>query len=90
MTKTILITGATSGIGEAVARAYAANSWTVVMVGTRATATGDAQAADLGSNAHYRQCDVSDETAVRRLAESVAADFGGIDVLVNSAGIYRG
>lgn len=81
--KTILITGASSGIGEATARHFQANGWSVV-----ATMRNPDNASDLAGleNVHVAQLDVTDPSSI---AEAVAAGidrFGKIDVLLNNAG----
>ncbi|MCA0328251.1 MAG: SDR family oxidoreductase [Proteobacteria bacterium] len=81
-----LVTGGAQGIGEACARRFAREGAKVVIADV-ANARGQALAAELG--ARYVHCDVGDKAQVDALvAESVAA-LGGIDVLVNNAGIFR-
>lgn len=81
-----LVTGGAQGIGEACARRFAREGAKVVIADV-ADARGQALAAELG--ARYVHCDVGDKAQVDALvAESVAA-LGGIDVLVNNAGIFR-
>jgi uncharacterized protein len=86
--RTVLITGASSGIGEAVARAAHARGATVLLV-ARGETKLKALAAELGIRAHVYACDVGDPEAVGRLAESVRADGRSVDVLVNNAGSGR-
>jgi short-subunit dehydrogenase len=86
--RTVLITGASSGIGEAVARAAHARGATVLLV-ARGETKLKALAAELGIRAHVYACDVGDPEAVGRLAESVRADGRAVDVLVNNAGSGR-
>ena len=81
-----LVTGGAQGIGEACARRFAREGAKVVIADV-ADARGQALAAELG--ARYVHCDVGDKAQVDALvAESVAA-LGGIDVLVNNAGIFK-
>src|SRR3954466_7772388 len=86
--RTVLITGASSGIGEAVARAAHARGATVLLV-----ARGETRlkwlAAELGLRAHAYPCDVGDPAAIGELAASVHADGFAVDVLVNNAGSGR-
>lgn len=91
--KVALITGATRGIGLAIANAMAREGATVVITGRSAPETGDAVAQEIaqahGVAASYKQCDVSDFTAVDRMVKEVIKEQGGIDILVNNAGITR-
>lgn len=82
-TRTAVITGASSGIGEATARALAATH-RVALVARRGDAL-TALAKEIG-HARAHVCDLTDRGAVAQLAASIAEDFGEIDVLVNAAG----
>lgn len=84
--KIALVTGAAGVLGEAVCRGLHADGLEVVLVDLDA-ARLEAIAASLGSRAHARACDVSDSDAVEALCTEVATTLGGIDVLVNNAGI---
>jgi 3-oxoacyl-[acyl-carrier protein] reductase len=86
--KTALITGASGGIGGAIAQALHAAGATVALSGTR-TAPLEALAADLGSRAHVLTCDLSDPASVEGLPKSAAVAMGSVDILVNNAGITR-
>jgi len=86
--KTALITGASGGIGGAIAQALHAAGATVALSGTR-TAPLEALAAELGSRAHVLTCDLSDPASVEALPKSAAAAMGSVDILVNNAGITR-
>jgi NAD(P)-dependent dehydrogenase (short-subunit alcohol dehydrogenase family) len=86
--KRILLTGASSGIGEAAAVKFADLGATVVIAARRADLL-DAVAArigEAGGNAIARPCDLSDLDAVDELAAEVEAELGGIDILINNAG----
>ena len=86
--KTALVTGASGGIGEAVARALHARGATVVLHGTRAEKL-EALKQQLGERAFALAVDLSDRDAVAGLIE-VATDLAGpISILVNNAGITR-
>ncbi|WP_207001249.1 SDR family oxidoreductase [Trinickia mobilis] len=90
MTKTVLITGASRGIGRATARLLGAQGWAVgVNYATHRAAADDAAAevVHAGGQACVVQGDVADEAAVIAMFDAVAAAFGRIDALVNNAGI---
>jgi 3-oxoacyl-[acyl-carrier protein] reductase len=86
--KTALVTGASGGIGGAIAAALHAAGATVALSGTR-TAPLEALAADLGSRVHVLTCDLSDPASVEALPKAAAAAMGSVDILVNNAGITR-
>jgi len=86
--KTALVTGASGGIGEAVARALHAQGATVVLHGTRAEKL-EALQKDLGARAFALAVDLSDRDAVAGLVDAASALAGPISVLVNNAGITR-
>jgi len=86
--KRALITGASGGIGAAVARALHGAGATVALSGTRAGPLGDL-ADSLGSRAQVVVADLSDPQAVEGLARDAQAVLGGLDILVNNAGITR-
>lgn len=77
-----VVTGGASGIGLATARLLASRGATVAALDL----TPDALPADL-ERVHGYRCDVSDDQSVRAAVDAVARDLGGIDVLVNNAGI---
>lgn len=83
--KRIFVTGGASGIGAAVCEAFAAKGAILAVVDL----DGDAAAAKAKTfdNAHAYACDVSDAAAVARTVDSAVADLGGLDILVNCAGI---
>jgi 3-oxoacyl-[acyl-carrier protein] reductase len=83
-----LVTGATGGIGEAIARALHAQGAIVGIHGTRAEKLAEL-AAELGPNVHVLPANLADREAVKALAEKAEADMGGVDILVNNAGITR-
>ncbi|TCM18746.1 serine 3-dehydrogenase [Novosphingobium sp. PhB165] len=88
--KTALVTGATSGIGEACARAFVAAGWRVVGTGRRAERL-DALKAELGADKfHAAVFDVRDEAARDAALAALPAEFAGIDCLVNNAGLALG
>jgi serine 3-dehydrogenase len=90
MTKTVLITGATSGIGEAAARAFAAAGWRVIATGRRAERL-DALVASLGPDrVHPAAFDARDETARDAALAALPQGFRDIDLLINNAGLALG
>lgn len=90
MTKTVLITGATAGIGEASARAFANAGWRVIATGRRAERL-EALAASLGADrVHPAAFDVCDEAARDAALAALPDRFGDIDLLINNAGLALG
>ncbi|QCP48759.1 SDR family oxidoreductase [Trinickia violacea] len=90
MTRTVLITGASRGIGRATARLLGAQGWAVgVNYASNRTAADDtaAEVVRAGGQACVVQGDVADEAAVIAMFDAVVAAFGRIDALVNNAGI---
>lgn len=86
--KRVLITGSSSGIGEAGAELFAARGAEVILVARRAELL-DAVAARItedGGTATALPCDLSDLEAVDALCDTVVSRFGGVDILVNNAG----
>ena len=86
--KRALITGASGGIGGAIAQALHGAGAEVALSGTR-TAPLEELAASLGSRAHVLPCNLSDAAAVDALPKQAAEAMGGVDILVNNAGITR-
>lgn len=90
--KTAVITGGTSGIGEATVKLFARQHANVVFVGTN-RAKGERVMAELkeegiDANVRFQVCDVSSEDSVKALAEFVKSEFGGCDILFNNAGVH--
>lgn len=81
-----IVTGGASGIGEAFARRIHGEGASV-MIADLDAAKGEALAAELGAGAAFRSTDVSDAAAVGDLVDACAAQFGGLDVLFNNAGV---
>ena len=84
--KVALVTGASGGIGGAIAKGLHAQGATVVLSGTRAEAL-EAVKAGLGERAHIAPCNLSDGDAVEALPKTVEGLAGPVDILVNNAGI---
>jgi 3-oxoacyl-[acyl-carrier protein] reductase len=86
--KTALVTGATGGIGGAIARAFHKQG-AVVAVSGRQTEKLEKLAAELGSRAHVLPCDLGDRAAVTGLVDAATAKLGRLDILVNNAGLTK-
>ncbi|HEY2661494.1 MAG TPA: SDR family NAD(P)-dependent oxidoreductase, partial [Caulobacteraceae bacterium] len=87
--KTALVTGATGGIGGAIARSFHAQGAHVVLSGTRAEAL-EALAGELGERVSTSACNLSDSASVDGLiAAAEAAGTGQVDILVANAGVTR-
>lgn len=86
--KNALITGASGGIGAAIAKGLHAAGATVALSGTRVDPL-EALAAELGERAHVLPCNLSDAEAVNALPKQAANAMGSVDILVNNAGITR-
>ena len=86
--KNALITGASGGIGGAIAKALYEAGATVALSGTRVEPL-EALAAELGDRAHVLPCNLSDKEAVEALPKQAAEVMGSVDILVNNAGITR-
>jgi NAD(P)-dependent dehydrogenase (short-subunit alcohol dehydrogenase family) len=86
-----LITGASRGIGRAIAQRYAEQGADLFLVATQLEPLEQTRALALaqGVQAHVHCCDVSDRGAVQAMVAAAAAALGGIDVLVNNAGVYH-
>jgi 3-oxoacyl-[acyl-carrier protein] reductase len=86
--KSALVTGATGGIGAAIARALHAQGARVALTGRREAELA-ALAEELGERAFVAPADLSDPAAPAALVEKVEAEFGALDILVNNAGLTR-
>jgi 3-oxoacyl-[acyl-carrier protein] reductase len=86
--KCALVTGASGGIGGAIAKALHAAGATVGLSGTRVEPL-EALAAELGERAHVLPCNLSDPEAVDALPKQAIEAMGAVDILVNNAGITR-
>ena len=86
--KVALVTGATGGLGQAIARALHKQGATVALSGTRAEAL-ETLRADLGDRAFAVPCDLADPEQVKTLVGRAEEAAGPLDILVNNAGITR-
>ena len=86
--KCALVTGASGGIGGAIAKALYSQGSKVALSGTRVEPLR-ALAEELGYRAYVVPCNLSDVDAVKALSKTAADQMGGIDILVNNAGITR-
>jgi 3-oxoacyl-[acyl-carrier protein] reductase len=83
-----LVTGATGGIGGAIARALHAQGATVGISGTRRAAL-DELASELGERVHMVEANLADKDSVEALVPAAEAAMAGLDILVNNAGVTR-
>ena len=89
MSRAVLVTGASRGIGRAIAQAFAAQGDQVAVHHRDSAALAEEVVAGLPGRGHtIVRADLADAEAVRRMVDAAAADLGGLDVLVNNAGIY--
>ena len=87
--RAVLVTGASRGIGRAVAQAFAAQGDRVAVHHRGSPGLAGQVLAGLPGGGHtVVQADLADAEAVRRMVDRAHADLGGLDVLVNNAGIY--
>lgn len=87
MSQTVLITGASRGIGAATARRFAAGGYQVAVNYFQSQAAAEALCRELGNDSFPIQTDVADPDQVRTLVETAMARMGHLDVLVCNAGI---
>src|SRR6185369_6283165 len=88
MAKTSVVTGAGSGVGQAIALALAQQGWRAAIVGRRAETLEETmrRAGPLGKQLFVCPCDIGNVKAVEKLAMRVLAEFKEVEVLVNAAG----
>src|SRR6188472_116214 len=87
--KVVVVTGAGSGIGQGIAKAFAAEKATVIVNDVREDGAKETiKEIEEGGGTAFLSCfDIADREAVEAAFASVVAQFGGVDVLVNNAGI---
>ena len=92
MKRIVLITGATSGIGEACARKFAEDGYDVIITGRNANRlnTLKSELTTMGVNVKVLVFDVRDRNSAREAIESLSPDWNNIDVLINNAGLALG
>ncbi|HEX7801146.1 MAG TPA: SDR family NAD(P)-dependent oxidoreductase [Pseudoxanthomonas sp.] len=90
MTKTVLITGATSGFGAAAVERFAGAGWRVIATGRRAERLQPLVDRFGADKVHAAAFDVRDEAAMEAALSALPEDFRGIDVLINNAGLALG
>ena len=84
--KRALVTGGASGIGAAICDAFAAKGVRTGVVDLNASAA-EAKAKEIGNGAIAIPCDVADPASVKKAVDGVVTGLGGLDILVNSAGV---
>ncbi len=92
MSQTVLITGATAGIGEACARLFASQKYNLILVARRAERLRNLSAqliSEFGIQTHLVTLDVRDKQEVEKL-ENLPEDWKNVDVLINNAGLSQG
>lgn len=85
--RSVIVTGASRGIGKGIARIFAANGAKVLLV-ARDLAQAEAAALEIGANASVVAADVSREQDCARMARAAVERYGGIDILCCNAGIF--
>jgi 3-oxoacyl-[acyl-carrier protein] reductase len=89
--RAVLVTGGSRGIGAAIVRAFAARGERVAIHYREATASAEGLRGSLPGDGHITvRADLADAEAVRAMVDEAAAALGGLDVLVNNAGVYTG
>ena len=90
--KVAVITGGTRGIGNAIAKKYAENGANLAIIATKDNEKAQAAIEELkknGTDVKLYLCDIKNADQVASVSEAILADFGGVDIVVNNAGITR-
>jgi 3-oxoacyl-[acyl-carrier protein] reductase len=87
--KTAIVTGAASGFGEGIARAFTGEGASVLLVDIADATSVEREIADSGGTAHSLRADVSLDADVERMVASAREELGGLDILVNNAGVAQ-
>lgn len=90
--KVAVVTGASRGIGRAIAQEYAKHGASVAIIATNSVAadrTASEIAAGTGADVRAYACNIADADAVKATFKTILTDFGTVDILVNNAGITR-
>ncbi len=90
MTKTILITGATSGFGRASAELFGQNGWKLILTGRRADRLFELREQLGPATVHASVFDVRDRQEVKKMVQGLPEEFRDIDILLNNAGLALG
>lgn len=92
MSRTVLITGGTAGIGQACARLFAENGWRIIVTGRRQERLDELakELSDSGVEVHTLCFDIQDHTATKAAIESLPDNWSSIDALINNAGLALG
>lgn len=92
MQNRIMITGAGSGLGREIALRWAREGWRLALADVNEDALGEtlAQVRAAGGDGFTQRCDVRDYSQLTALAQACEAKFGGIDIIVNNAGVASG
>ncbi len=90
--KVAVITGGTRGIGNAIAKKYAENGANLAVIATKDNEKAQAAIEELkknGTDVKLYLCDIKNADQVASVSEAILVDFGGVDIVVNNAGITR-
>jgi 3-hydroxy acid dehydrogenase / malonic semialdehyde reductase len=90
MSKTILITGATSGFGKATAELFAGNGWKMILTGRRTDRLNELRDKLGAATVHIAAFDVRDRQQVQEMVQALPQGFRDIDILLNNAGLALG
>ena len=90
MTRSIFVTGASSGFGAATARLFALNGWKVVAAARRADRLAELAGEFPAGQVHVAELDLTDEKSIARAVDALPAEFSTIDCLFNNGGLALG